>query len=103
MTDVVDLANRRPPVVYTVTVCHHWNGQIEAKVEGVSDDPRSQESVADAFAKVAALYMRGEHINTVLLARIDKLMDAKSGTPEAAELSALADACRAIEQWLVPT
>ena len=102
MTQVLDLARRRPPVVYTVTICHHWNGTIEARVDGVSDDPRSQESVATAFAKVAAIYMRGEHINDVLLARIDKLMDAKPGTPEAAELSALADACVALERWLVP-
>lgn len=99
---VIDLAGRRPPVVYTVTIAHHWDGTIEARVDGVSDDARSKDSVADAFAKVAELYMTGQQINTVILSRIDALMDAKPGTPEMAELGALVDACQALERWLVP-
>jgi len=99
---VIDLAGHRPPVVYTVNVAHYWDGTIEARVDGVSDDARSKDSVADAFAKVAALYMTGQQIHTVILSRIDALMTAERGTSEMTELGALVDACQALERWLVP-
>lgn len=99
---VIDLAGRRPPVVYTVTITHHWDGTVEARVDGVADDARSRDSVADTLAKVAATYLTGQQINTVILSRIDALMTAEPGTPEMAELGALVDACEALERWLVP-
>ena len=41
-------------------------------------------------------------LNAAILGRIDRLMDAKAGTPEGEDLLALTEACERIERFLVP-
>lgn len=53
---VINLADRRPPVSYTVRITHHWDGSLEVFVEDVTDDERSRQSVADALARAARVF-----------------------------------------------
>lgn len=48
---IIDLAEKRAPVWYTIHIGHHWNGRLEVIVEDVSADPRSQASVLYALRK----------------------------------------------------
>lgn len=50
---VVDLAQHRPPVCYTVRLTDHWDGTLQVFVEDVSDDDRSRASVAHALRRAA--------------------------------------------------
>lgn len=54
--EVVDLAKRRAPVVYTVTITQHWDDSLEVFVQDVSDDARSRASIADALRRAAAMF-----------------------------------------------
>lgn len=54
-TEVIDLADRRPPVCYTVHLTDHWNGTLELMVDDVSDDERSRLAVADALERAAEM------------------------------------------------
>lgn len=100
--EVVALADRRPPVTYTVTVTHHWDDRLEIFVADVSDDERSQASVNDAIARIAVGRMNIRHIHAAILARIDQLIDAKGEGRDAKELSVLADACVILEREMFP-
>lgn len=51
--DIINLANHRPPVCYTVHLTQHWNGRLEVQVENVADDERSRIAVADALMLAA--------------------------------------------------
>lgn len=53
---VINLADRRPPVSYTVRITHHWDDALEVFVEDVADDERSRQSVADALARAACMF-----------------------------------------------
>lgn len=53
MTELVDLNSRRQPVVYTVTIAHHYDGTLEFCIEDVADDDRSRESVLYAFRRIS--------------------------------------------------
>ena len=53
---VINLADRRPPVSYTVRITHHWDDSLEVFVEDVADDERSRQSVADALARAARMF-----------------------------------------------
>jgi len=53
MADIVDLADRRPPVCYTVRLAQHWDGRLHIAVEDVADDERSRKAVADALRRAA--------------------------------------------------
>jgi hypothetical protein len=53
---VINLADRRPPVSYTVRITHHWDDTLEVFVEDVADDERSRQSVADALARAARMF-----------------------------------------------
>lgn len=86
---------------------------IDALVERLRNPPFGTETsernlFAAAAATIVALRQRtvprmtAQHIHAAMLARIYALMDAKAGTPEAAELSALADACGAYERAVFP-
>lgn len=55
MSEVVDLNAKRPPVVYTVRIRHHWDDHLEVFVEDVSDDERSRGAVADDLERAAAM------------------------------------------------
>jgi hypothetical protein len=50
---VIDLANHRPPVCYTVRLIEHWDGRLEIFVEDVADDERSQKAVAESLRRAA--------------------------------------------------
>lgn len=95
--NIVPLAKRQKPVSYTIDVTHHFDGSVEVFVRDVSDDPRSRDAVMQTIISWAAKHMKAEHIHRAMLDRIDVLMDAKAGTPEATELSDLAAACEAYE------
>lgn len=47
---IIDLADKRQPVCYTVRLRQHWNGALEVFVEDIADDERSRQAVADALA-----------------------------------------------------
>lgn len=49
MADVMDLAEIRKPICYTVRLAQYWNGRIEIFVEDVADDERSRQSIAHAL------------------------------------------------------
>lgn len=53
---VINLADRRQPVSYTVRITQHWDGSLEVFVEDVADDERSRQSVADALARAAIVF-----------------------------------------------
>ena len=55
MSNIVDLADKRPPVVYTVTVCEGWDGSRSGQVNDMQDDPRSRYAVADALSRASHL------------------------------------------------
>ena len=105
MTDIVNLANRRPPVHYTVRITHHWNDTIEVFVEDVSDDDRSRESVASAIGRAAlqlGSFPEADAMHKALLSRIYVLMNAEANTPEGDELAFLADIVQAYESTRWP-
>ena len=54
---VINLADRRQPVSYTVRITHHWDDRLEVFVEDVADDERSRQSVADALARAARMFV----------------------------------------------
>ena len=58
MSEIVELADRRPPVHYTVRLSHHWDGRIEVFVEDVANDERSRASVGAALAAAADAWGR---------------------------------------------
>jgi hypothetical protein len=53
--NVVDLSKRRQPVVYSVDICHSWDGQLSVQVNGIADDPRSRSEAAHALRRAADL------------------------------------------------
>jgi len=53
---VINLADRRQPVSYTVRITQHWDGSLEVFVEDVADDERSRQSVADALTRAASVF-----------------------------------------------
>lgn len=52
MSEPIDLASKRPPVVYTVRLVQWCDGRLEVAVEDVADDPRSREAGRDALHRV---------------------------------------------------
>jgi hypothetical protein len=101
------LADRRPPVHYTVRLTHHWDGRIEVFVEDVSDDARSRASVGHALARAAEAFgslarPEAAALHRLALERINALMGAEAGTDEARELEALAEAVQAYEVKAFP-
>ena len=66
MTEVVDLNSKRPPVVYTVTIVHHYDDTLEFRVEDVADDERSREAVMSAFRRISGADEEIEKLQTDL-------------------------------------
>lgn len=52
---VVDLSARRAPVLYSVHVTHHWDGEVEVSVEGISSDERSRAVASEALLTAAEM------------------------------------------------
>ena len=48
---VIRLADHRPPIVYTITISHHWDNSLEVWVRDVGDDPRSIAAVKEAVRR----------------------------------------------------
>lgn len=59
MAEIVELADRRPPVTYTVTITQHWDGRMEIFVQDVADDERSRAAVGEAMQRAAAVFLGG--------------------------------------------
>jgi hypothetical protein len=57
---VIDLANKRQPVTYTLVITHHWDGHFEFTVLDVADDERSQKAVGYALKQAAAAWDRAQ-------------------------------------------
>lgn len=53
--NIIDLSNRRPPIVYSVTIVEGWDGSLSVQVNDVQDDPRSRFAVADALSRGSML------------------------------------------------
>lgn len=51
--NVIDLADKRRPVDYSIHIRHHWDDTIEIFIEDVSDDERSKRSIADTLQRAA--------------------------------------------------
>ena len=68
---VVNLNSKRAPVVYTVTIVHHYDGTLEFRIEDVADDPRSREAVMDAFRRISGAADRIEKLEAALREVID--------------------------------
>ena len=100
--DIVYLNDRRTPVTYTIHVTHRWDGTLEAFVENISDDPRSQDSVNATIARLAETRMHETNIHSAMLNRIDALMGAEAGSQEVDELKRLAAACEVYEALRFP-
>jgi len=101
MSEVINLADRRAPVWYTIRIGHHWDDRLEAIIEDVSDSDQSQRSVNDAIARLAETRMNEAHIYRAMLSRIDALMGCSADTPECDELERLVAACQAYETALI--
>ena len=56
--NVVSLGSRRAPVTYTVRLRQDYEGGLTVWVEGVADDERSREAVADALRRAADMIER---------------------------------------------
>jgi len=54
--NVVNLADKRQPVDYTIRIRHHWDDSLEVFVEDVSDDDRSKSVVADTLERAAQVF-----------------------------------------------
>lgn len=52
MSDIIDLSRKRVPTIYTVTIVHHWDGNLEFKIDDVAEDERSREAVMHAFRRI---------------------------------------------------
>jgi hypothetical protein len=78
MNQIVDLADRRPPVHYTIRLTHHWDGRIEVFVEDVADDGRSRAAVGAALSKAAEAWGAEpqDAVRLALAAYIDELLSA---------------------------
>ncbi len=50
---VVSIAAYRKPVTYTVRLRQGYEGELAVWVEGVADDPRSRQAVAEALRRAA--------------------------------------------------
>ena len=110
---ILELANRRSPTTYTVTITHHWDGTIESYVHDVADDQRSRDAVAYALRRVAETYLNkqvgasGDDMLAIMLANIDHAMSCTDETPAVfrvgpAELAAWADAVQKYEEARFP-
>ena len=72
MSEIVDLSARRPPVLYTLRLTHHWDGRVDVFVEDVADDERSRDVVADVLNRAAEAWGRKAAPHTK--AEVERLM-----------------------------
>jgi hypothetical protein len=94
---VIELANKRSPVWYTIRIGHHWDDTIEMIVEDVADNERSRASVNDTLQRLCGLQEPADAMHEFLLAEIAPLMDAKLGAPEGEKLLRMATLVEAYE------
>jgi hypothetical protein len=98
MTELVDLNSRRAPVVYTVTIAHHYDGNLEFLIEDVGDDERSREAVFHAFRRISGAEDRIEKLEAVTkddarwLAAYHKWCEMNGCAPSSSDLIAAREA-----------
>jgi hypothetical protein len=59
-SNVTELADRRPPVNYTIEISQKWDGGYSLYVNNVSDSDRSREAVRDMLLRIAEDIKSGE-------------------------------------------
>lgn len=52
---VINMNSHREPVIYSIHVTHHWGGEVEVEVEGLTDNGRSHRAAAEALREAAAV------------------------------------------------
>ena len=60
MSEVINLAEHREPVTYTVTITHHWDDTLEVWVHDLQEDERSREAVWEALERIVNQHKRNE-------------------------------------------
>lgn len=60
MAKMIDLADHRAPICYTVRLTQHWDGKLQVLVEDIADDERSRKAVAKALRSAADVLESGE-------------------------------------------
>lgn len=55
MTNIVDLATKRAPVLYTVHITHHWDGSIDVAIEGLGNPPSEQSKQSVIYGLTTAV------------------------------------------------
>lgn len=58
--NLIKLAEKRPPVCYTVRLTEHWDGRLEIFVEDIQDDPRSRQAVGHSLRRAADMLDPGQ-------------------------------------------
>lgn len=66
MSDIIDINAKRAPVIYSVTIAHHYDGTLEFNIEDVADDERSREAVLHAFRRISGADEEIEKLTTDL-------------------------------------
>jgi hypothetical protein len=94
---IIDLADKRKPVWYTIRIGHHWDDTLEMIVEGLADNELARASVKDTLQRFCGLQEPADAMHEYLLAEVDLLMDAKAGTPEGEKLTKMAALVEAYE------
>lgn len=91
MTDkVLHLSKYQEPVRYNVQITHHYDDNLEVFVEGVSDDQRSRDSVADSLERAAFVFRQthpADAMHSIMLAMIDSAMGATRENPAVFRIS----------------
>jgi hypothetical protein len=62
MADIVNLADRRPDVSYTVRITQGWDGHLSVLVEDISDDLESRKRAAAAMRDAADIIEAGDPV-----------------------------------------
>ena len=82
MREVVDLNTRRSPVIYDVTIAHHYDGTVEFNIRDVADDTRSRDAVLWAFRRISGAESRIETLEAALRQICDGQRDADKSYAE---------------------
>lgn len=82
MSEIIKLADHRPPVVYTISLEHHWDGQVVAYAIDVSDDARSKEVVWNTLVQLVTDYQgSGDQAAELAALRQSTQSNAQRNTP----------------------
>lgn len=98
MSDIVDLNARRAPVVYDVTIAHHYDGTVEFSIHNVADDPRSRDAVLWAFRRISGADERINELEAALTRIVWAEHNAELSSSTMIEMADIAHAALAGEK-----